>query len=285
MSRYTSVLSAMLASQGLGLIGVTLLLLVSAEASPPTESFAWAFFAGLSGVAGLGFFYLALARGSMGVVAPLAALIGAGVPVLVAIVSGEATSLSRILGILMALLAVVLISLPARASAESQQRAVRIDLAELPVVVLAGLGFAGFFLGIDRASATGATWWPLAVVRVAGLLLVVAAIVVFAGRRRSGAAGWRGGANLAFGVDRFRASGRSLAAVAPLLLLTGAGDLGGNVFFVLARHADALSVAVVLSSLYPVVTTVLATLILRERLRAIQVLGVVLATLSVLLLR
>ncbi len=53
----------------------------------------------------------------------------------------------------------------------------------------------------------------------------------------------------------------------------------------LARHADAFSVAVVLSSLYPVVTTVLATLVLHERLRLMQLAGVVLATLSVPLLR
>jgi len=54
---------------------------------------------------------------------------------------------------------------------------------------------------------------------------------------------------------------------------------------VLSKHADALSVAVVLSSLYPVVTTVLAALLLRERLRPLQLLGVALATASVPLLR
>ena len=67
-------------------------------------------------------------------------------------------------------------------------------------------------------------------------------------------------------------------------LVTGAGDLGGNAFFVLAARADALSVAVVLSSLYPVVTTMLAALFLRERLRPLQIVGVVLASLSVPLL-
>ena len=70
-----------------------------------------------------------------------------------------------------------------------------------------------------------------------------------------------------------------------LLLVTGLGDLGGNAFFVLAARADALSVAVVLSSLYPVVTTLLAALFLRERLRPLQIVGVVLASLSVPLLR
>jgi drug/metabolite transporter (DMT)-like permease len=68
-------------------------------------------------------------------------------------------------------------------------------------------------------------------------------------------------------------------------VITGLGDLGGNAFFILAKHADAFSVAVVLSSLYPIVTTILAAVFLRERLRPVQMLGVALATGSVPLLR
>jgi drug/metabolite transporter (DMT)-like permease len=73
--------------------------------------------------------------------------------------------------------------------------------------------------------------------------------------------------------------------VFPLFLLTGLGDIGGNAFFVLAKQVDAFSVAVVLSSLYPVGTTVLAAVLLRERLSPVQIGGVVLATVSVPLLR
>jgi len=62
-------------------------------------------------------------------------------------------------------------------------------------------------------------------------------------------------------------------------------DLGGNAFFLLAKETDALSVAVVLSSLYPVVTTILAAIFLHERLRPTQIAGVALATVSVPLMR
>ena len=102
---------------------------------------------------------------------------------------------------------------------------------------------------------------------------------------RTSGATFRSRAGSVLGVDRLRASGRSMAGVLPLFVITGVGDMGGNAFFLLAREADAFSVAVVLSSLYPVVTTVLATLILRERLRPMQVLGVALAALSIPLLR
>jgi len=277
------VVAAVFTSQGVGLLATLAILLFSGELGPSQDSVVWGTLAGISGVAGLGFFYLALARGTMGVVAPLAAVIGAGVPVLLAIAGGESASLGRLTGMAMALVAVVLISSPARVPGQSVRRALRADLRELPLILLSGLGFAGFFLGMDRASADGGTWWPLLFVRVAGFALVMGFFVVLVLRLRGESAGARVSAVL--GIDRLRASGRSITAILPLFLVTGLGDLGGNAFFVLARHADVFSVAVVLSSLYPVVTTVLAALLLHERLRPIQLAGVALATLSVPLLR
>jgi drug/metabolite transporter (DMT)-like permease len=258
-------------------------LAVTGEASPPAESYFWASISGASGVVGLGFFYLALARGTMGVVAPLAALIGAGLPVLVAVVGGEAVSLTRLGGIVLALLAVVLISLPGGERTESERREVAADLRDLPLAIAAGLGFAGFFIGIDRASADDAMWWPLVIVRLVGVAVVVGLFLVLV--LRSTAASLRSRIGSVLGLDRLRASGRSLASILPLFALTGIGDMGGNTFFVLARDADAFSVAVVLASLYPIVTTILAALILRERLRRVQIAGVALAAVSVPLLR
>jgi drug/metabolite transporter (DMT)-like permease len=83
-------------------------------------------------------------------------------------------------------------------------------------------------------------------------------------------------------AERWSTNRLSLVA---LIVLAGAGDLGGNAFFVLATSSDALSIAVVLSSLYPIVTTVLAAIFLHERLSRLQILGVFLATLCVPLLR
>jgi len=273
----------MLASQGIGMVATGLILVLVGDPVPGAESILWAAIAGISGVGGLAFFYLALARGTMGVVAPLAALIGAGVPVLVGIINGEDVDAPRLMGIALALAAVVLISLPSRTANAAERRVFKADVAELPIVILAGLGFAGFFIGVDRATASGSLWWPLTIVRVFGIALVVLALAVAIWRRREGSL--RGRAASVLGIDRLRESGRTFGSIALLLLVTGVGDLGGNVFFVFARGADTLAVAVVLSSLYPVVTTLLAALLLRERLRPIQLLGVALATLSVPLLR
>ncbi len=272
-------------------MGTIVILLVSGEQVPSWTAVAYAAVAGTSGVIGLGFFYYALSRGTMGVVAPLAALIGAGLPVLLAVAGGEHVSALRFAGIVVALASVVLISLPGGERTRAERRRRRVDLGDLPLVVLSGLGFAGFFVFTDQATAGGELWWPMTVVRSVGCALVVLAFVVAlarAGRatgERAAAPSLRERAVHVLGLRRLR--GRSLGSAGFVLLFAtaGLGDLGGNAFFVLAKQADALSVAVVLSSLYPVVTTLLAGLLLHERLRPVQLLGVALATLSVPLLR
>jgi len=270
----------MIASQGIGLAATAVALVSAAETIPPADALGWAGLAGMSGVGGLACFYLALSRGTMGLIAPLAAVIGAGLPALLSIAGGEPLAALRLVGIVVALVAVVLISLPSGRATDGEAAALRIDRGELPLVVLSGLGFAGFYIFLDAsATAGGDTWWPLLVVRSAGLVLVFAGLAVMVGAMRRDLA-------TILGLEKLRATiaTRGLLAVAPLFIIAGAGDLGGNAFFLLANQQDALPVAVVLSSLYPIVTTLLAALFLRERLRPTQWLGVGLAVFGVALM-
>ena len=283
ISRYSSVFTAIITSQGVGLVGTLALLILSGEQPPEASSFAFAATAGALGVIGLGCFYYALSRGSMGVVAPLAALIGAGLPVLLAIYGGEHVSVTRLGGIAIALAAVVLISLPGGETTGGEQRRRRIDLGDLPLVVLSGLGFAGFFIFIDRATANDAIWWPMLMVRTVGTTFVALAFVAALATTAQPGLGARTVHLL--GLRRLRGRALKGPQLFAVFAAAGLGDLGGNAFFVLSKHADAFAVAVVLSSLYPVVTTILAALLLRERLRPLQLVGVALATLSVPLLR
>ncbi|HUG49097.1 MAG TPA: EamA family transporter [Candidatus Limnocylindria bacterium] len=282
-SRISSVVTAILASQAVGLLATLLILLASGEALPPLPAIAWGAVAGLSGVIGLGAFYAALSRGTMGLIAPLAALIGASLPAIVAIAGGEELGALRLGGIALGLLAVVLISLPGGERTAAERRAVRIDLAELPLVLISGLGFAGFYLFLDRAANEGGeTWWPLLAVRGVGFCVIVGVVLLLLARDRGRTLRQR--ADTLFGLSRLRLAGVGLLSLAPPLLLAGAGDLGGNAFFVLANAEGALAVAVVLSSLYPVVTTVLAAIFLGERLRPLQFVGIGLAVLAVVLI-
>ncbi len=227
---------------------------MSGERAPPGPALAWALVGGASGVIGLGGFYRALSQGAMGLVAPLSALIGAGLPALVGVLLGEDLLPAHVAGIACALVAVALTSRPVATTAG--------DARQLPLVFVAGLGFAGFFLAMDEASRLGGQTWSLMIAaRLAGLGLVVIALIATASRpvppRRS---------------------------VLPLFLVAGVGDLGGNAFFLLANEHGQLSIAAVLSSLYPVMTVGLAWLFLRERLGRSHVVGVALALAGVALI-
>jgi drug/metabolite transporter (DMT)-like permease len=219
----------------------------------------------------------------MGVVAPLTAVIGAALPVAVGVATGDEIDLLRVLGFLTALLAVVLISLSGGERTTDDKRRMRIDLRQLPYAIVSGIGFGLFFVALNQSTAAGGAWWATVLVRAAGLILVALAIVFAISRSRERTLRRR--TDVVLGLPNLRARSVPALQLGGLFLMTGLGDLGGNIFFILASQADALSVAVVLASLYPVVTTVLAAIFLHERLRRVQILGVVLASLSVPLLR
>ncbi len=247
------------------------LVAVSTEAPPTNGAIAWSVVAGSSGIVGLAAFYLALSRGTMGIVAPLAAVIGATVPAIVGIARGEPVNALLVAGMLLALGAVALISIPDRGPGHLHPGGPNLPayhgsrLREFGLIVVAGLGFAGFFLGIAQAhDAGGEVWWPLLCVRVTGLSLVLLALgaALVVGRLRD---------------VRLRRATLMVSAVA------GAGDLGGNLFYLLASASGALSVAVVLSSLYPVQTALLARIFVHERLSRVRMLGVGMAVAGIAL--
>jgi drug/metabolite transporter (DMT)-like permease len=258
---------AVLLAQLTGLVVALALLVASHEPMPGGEALAWGAGAGVSGSVGLGAFYLALSRGTMGLVAPLTALVAALVPAAIGIASGDRTGSLVLAGMGAALVAVVLISLPERRLGRPALPTYRGSRArEWFLIVVGGLGFSGFFLCIDAAHAAGgAVWWPLVMVKMAGVATVgaVALALAMAGRA------W---------VRRF-----SQAALV-MAILAGLGDLGGNLFFVLASDVGELAVVVVVSSLYPVSTALLARAFLHERLGRVRLAGVAMAIAGVALI-
>lgn len=243
------------------------MVVVSAEPVPGVTALLWAAAAGTSGLIGLTSLFLALSRGTMGLVAPLTAVIAAAVPALIGVATGDQLDPAATLGMLLALAAVVAVATPDRDGTTGGLTRSRTGrLAEWGLVMFAGLGFAGFFLGVDRALALGAgPWWTLAMSRTTSLCIIalLGAILVLMGRAPS--------------VSGTR-------AVLPLLAVSAIGDTGGNLFFVLSRSETTLAISVVLSSLYPVSTAILARLVLQERLSRQAFLGVVLAVCGVVLI-
>ena len=70
----------------------------------------------------------------------------------------------------------------------------------------------------------------------------------------------------------------------PRTAAIGALEIGAAVTLLLALQRGPVSVASVLASLYPVTTTFLAALLLHERLRGLQLVGVALALVAVALI-
>jgi drug/metabolite transporter (DMT)-like permease len=196
--------------------------------------------AGLLGGAGVALFYRGLAVGTMSVVAPVAALLSAAVPVVAGLGSGERPSAAALGGIALALGAVVLISREAPHLAPSTRRGQALALA-----VAAGLGFGLFFVAIDAAG-DGAGIWSLVGARVASVSLFVG----LGAAKVTSAAVPRGALGAAIGC--------------------GLLDAGANVLYLLALDHGLLSVVSVLTALYPAGTVLLARYVLGERLSPVQ---------------
>lgn len=253
-SRAVGSLTTATASQIVGVTVLAALVMATGESGAGQSELVWAAGAGLAGGIGIASFYAALARGEMSLVAPIAGALGAGLPVAVSLAVGERIGGLQAAGIMCGLAAVVLVSIDARRTRER-------DIA-LPLVAAAGLGFALFYIAIDRAAAEhGHVWLPLLVARASALALFV--VLIVAGRSTPPEA---------------------IRRRLPLLVAVGLADLGGNVFFVLADARAPLSIAVVLSSLYPVVTAIGAWALLGERLRGVQLAGAALAIAAIALI-
>ena len=257
LSRRAPALAVTIVAQGCGMPLALALAVATGEPVPSPLTFAWAALGGLTGGIGIAGLYRALSEGQMTRVAPVAGLIAAGVPVLLGLALGDRLDAPRAAGILVALLAIVAVARHDATPDADRGRSRRV----LVIAAVAGLGLGLNYVAFDRAAAVdGATWWILVASRTtASLVLLVAAAAV----RQPG---WPGRAML------------------PTLVLVGAADLGGTGFFLLANALGPLGPTAVLSALYPVVTALLALIVLRERLARLQVAGIGLAAVGVLLL-
>ena len=210
--------------------------------------------AGVVGPLALAAFYRALSVGTMGVVAPVAAL-GVVVPVVAGLAGGEAPSALQLAGIVAAVVGVVLASGPELKGGGAKP---------LVLAGLAAVGFGTVFLLLAEGSSSGslgAVVMTLLAMRLTTVLLL--GLVLLASR------------GYALRVRR---------ADLPVLVVIGTFDVGANAAFALASQGDLLSVTAVLASLYPVVTVLLARQVHGERLVGPQLPGVALALVGVVLL-
>jgi drug/metabolite transporter (DMT)-like permease len=249
VSRRTSVWPVALTSC-LGAALATVVLALLRPGDPGLADLAWGALAGIGGGTGTAFLYRGFAAGRMGVVAPVSAVGAAVLPAAIAVVVGERPSTVVWLGLLVALPGIWLVS---REPAGDQPAGLAAGLRD---GVLAGVGFGLLFAALGQVP-DSAGLWPVTATEVVSCLTVVAAALLL-------------------GADPVPRQRREWGGVVAGLLATAA-----TVGFLLARQHGLLSVAAVLTSLYPAFTVLLATLLLGERLHRAQALGLALCAVTV----
>jgi drug/metabolite transporter (DMT)-like permease len=250
-TKRAAVMGVVTVAHMIGLVLMITLAILTNEVFPSDEDLIWGGLAGLAGLIGIAALYRALAVGRMGLAAPTAAVLSATLPAFVGILLHGLPALLQLAGFGFGLVSLWL---------ASYSRHMLRETGGLGLAVLAGVGFAGFFILIDRIDSE-TVFWPLAAARFASATVMVAAMLV---SRRN-----------------WMPRGKQLWT---FVVLAGLLDAGGNVFFALATQAGRLDIAAVVSSLYPAVTVLLARIVLKEQVSRVQALGVVTALIAISLI-
>jgi drug/metabolite transporter (DMT)-like permease len=244
------VLRVMLWAQLGGLVLVAIA--VAVRGRPPDDwAVLWAVVAAVSGTLGLVAFYRGMATGTMSVVAPIAGA-SALVPVVYGIATGDNPSALQLAGMATAIAGVAL-------AAREQQPGGRRLAAGVGLALLAAVGF-GFYFPPMHAAGAADPWWSAFVFRLTATIVVLTAVAVRRPQVR---------------LVRW-----------PLVIVVAAGCLDslGNLLFAASSSHGVVSVTSVLASLYPVVTVVLAAVVLKERIGGAQRAGVVLTLTGIVLI-
>jgi uncharacterized membrane protein len=253
----TTTVAAVLVSQFTGLVLLLLLLPILPVASPGHADLLWGGAAGFGGGVGVALLYRALAIGPMAIVAPITAVCAVAIPVIAAVALGERPAPLALVGIVLAVVAIVLVSQQRQAAPDTHTRSPASSAVSL--ALLAGVAIGFFFFALARAG-SNAGLWPLGAARVVGVLLFAAIALTTSASLR---------------MDR-----RTLLIV----VVSGAIDMTANALYLIATWGAPLSVVVTLSSLYPASTIMLARVVLAERLSPWQTAGVGCALTAVVLI-
>jgi drug/metabolite transporter (DMT)-like permease len=240
-SRRLAVLAVLAISQAVGLAGVALWVWIASDPFPGLPEILPAAAAGVAGLIGLGALYRGLAVGAMGIVAPISAA-SPVVPLVVDAGRGLTPTVLQLLGIVLVLAGIVTLSCEP-SSVGTTRIASGAGLA-----VVAAFGFGAFIVGLDAGSDESAPWAVVAA-RSASVAIALAAAALTS------------------------TSLRPPVRFIPALLAVGAFDTGANVCVAFATTKGSAGIVAVLSALYPIVTLVLARLVLAERLSAARRIG------------
>jgi drug/metabolite transporter (DMT)-like permease len=224
---------------------------------PSQHTVAWALAGGIFGGAAVAIFFRALSEGRMGVTAPVAAVLGAAIPTLFSVFTDGLPGKVPILGFVVAAVGLWLITRTQAGEGKDNNKDEDSGRPQgIGLAVLAGIGFAGFYLCIRQAE-DASVFWIASLTRFGGLIVTGLIVLLSWKFRDITSAGVRWG------------------------VLTGCIDSLGTILFVRASQTGRLDEAVVISSLYPAVTVLLARVFLKEHFTRWRFVGLLAALAAV----
>ena len=278
-ARHLRVLPLVTIAHGFGMACLLALVWFFHQPAPHGMIFGWGVIAGVANGCALLAFYRALSLGNMGATAAISGVLTAALPILFSLVTIGAPLPRQQVGLVLAAVAIWLISSKPIENADSllsasdphfkQQQRERWMLA-----VFAGCGF-GIFLIAAKLANPGGLLWPLVTSKIGSLSVMAVGWLFFLALRRR---------RDARPADENSGLRSSLRVGAMLALVTGIFDTGGNALFIAASRMGRLDIAAVLASLYPASTILLAVWLLRERTSKRQSFGMAAAMVAVALI-
>ena len=260
-SREIPTLRVLIIANGTGVVLLGSILAVSGRPMPGDTCLIWAIPAGLTGIAAMYLLYRSLATGMMSVLAPISAT-GALLPVVWGVFAGEVLSAVAVTGLAMAFFGAVLAAMapnqipdPGQGQNKDSAGPAGRWTRGIHLALGAAVCIGFYFILMDRACASDPLW-ASAVMRSATFVFLLPVM----GLAKPAGSG----------------TGPRLCSYLPLIIFMGMMDTMAAFAFTLAASRGMLSIAAVVSSLYPAVTVVLSALVLKERLRPVQFTGVVL---------
>jgi drug/metabolite transporter (DMT)-like permease len=245
-SRLLPVVTVLLVSHTAALLGIVATLAIAVGEVPDSSFLFYGMLAGVAEAVGLAALYQGLAVGKMSIVAAVAATAPV-VPVVASVVTGDMPGALQWLGIVIAIGGISLLALGS--ASEDDPHALSRPAVSIAYGLLTAVGLGFFLLAMDRA-ADGSVQWALIAARATtvGLFTIAFLLIRPEGELKLTDWGW-------------------LALIGLLILVADS-------FYAVATVKGVLSVVAVLSSLYPVVTILLARFHLGERLSRQQVAGI-----------
>lgn len=260
-TRRTSALAVVFVSQIAGLATMAVAVALLPRSNPSAGDFIWGAWAGAFGTLGIVLLYEALATGRMSTVAPVTGVCAISLPIFAGLALGERPLLRAEVGLVFALAAIVLVAQEVDRPSKDLGRMLAGLRFDKPVALALFAGVAiGFFFICLKQTHREAGQWPLLGARAVSVSSL--GIIGLIGRRPLAVP----------------------AAQLPLILGVGVADMAANVLYAVAAQRGLLSLVATITSLYPAATIVWARIVLGERIRPLQAVGLGFAALAIFLI-